>query len=233
MRMSRVRPLAVIVAALVLTGCFTGERPSFAPEEAAITDPAVVAVIDRLEAANSSQYTATYTILTKLTAQVAPVDTSAGTATSTAAAGAFPTTEAVVAQTSATSRSVTIGNIRFLDQEGSRQTCNLATSTCEAGFVDAQVSDVLVNHDFASLSPADRLRQDAATMVSPGLASTRTIAGQAATCVQVTFAAGTKTYCALDSGLLAFQDTPDLQIDLTSLTAGADPERFTSTTVAG
>jgi hypothetical protein len=99
--------------------------------------------------------------------------------------------------------------------------------------VDAKVSNLLVNHDFYAASPAVRLRQDAATMVSPALASTRDVAGQAATCVQVTFAAGTKTYCVLDNGLLAFQDTPDLRIDLTGFVAGADPQLFTSSTVPG
>ena len=70
-------------------------------------------------------------------------------------------------------------------------------------------------------------------MVSAAVGSTKQIAGQTATCVQISFAAGNKTYCVLDSGLIAEQDTPDLRIDLLSLTGAADETLFTATTIAG
>ena len=213
--MGRVRTFAVaVLAAALLTGCFTGDRPHLAPEVAAVNDPAVRDVIDRLEATNDAQFTAVYTILTKLGSE--PI----------------PPTQATVAQASPTALAVTIGSIRFLDQDGNQQTCNLATAACPAGLDDAQVSGLLVSHGFYAASPAARLRQDAATMVGAALPSTREIAGQTATCVQVNFAAGTKVYCVLDSGVLAFQDTPDLQIDLLSFTNGTDPAQFTISTVA-
>lgn len=202
-------------AGLILTGCFTGERPTLEPPIAAIDDPAVAAVVELLEAPKVIQYTATYSIVTKLSPETIP-----------------PTT-ATVSQLSDTGRSITIGNIRFLDRDGVQQTCDLATSSCEPSLNDAKVSDLLVGHDFYAVAPAARLRQDALTMVSAALASTREIAGQTATCVQVNFAAGAKVYCANDDGLLAFQDTPDLQIDLVSQSVGWQEEFFTTGTVAG
>ncbi len=201
-----------VVGSLVLTGCFTGKRPTLAPAAVEVNDPAVRAVLDRLETANDTQYTANYRIVTKIGTE------------------AIPPTDATVAQTSATDRSITIGNVRFLDQGGTQQTCDLIGASCKPAFDDATVSNLLVNHDFFAISPAARLRQDSTTMVSDALASTREIAGQVATCVQVNFAAGNKTYCALDNGLLAYQDTPDLQIDLVGLAPGADPALFSTTT---
>ena len=62
-------------------------------------------------------------------------------------------------------------------------------------------------------------------MIAAGTASTRDVSGLTATCVEVSFAAGTKTYCAVD-GLLAYQDAPDIQVQLVSLTDAADQAAF-------
>lgn len=229
-------PLLVpaLAASILLTGCFTGERPSFAPEKATVQDPAIAAVLDRLDAAEATQYTAEYRILTKVTGQATPTsaDIASGGTTTTAPAGGS-TTPAVVTRSSATAISITIGSIRFIDDAGSQKTCDLVAGACQPLLDDATVSNLLVNHDFYAAAPAARLRQDANTMVSAAIASTREIAGQTATCVQVSFVDGSKVYCAFDNGLLAFQDTPDLQIDLVAYTAGSDPAQFSETTVAG
>jgi hypothetical protein len=214
--MRSVRSLvAVLAASILLTACFTGKRGHFAetPADAgAVSDPAIQAVIAKLETANTEQYTATYAVITKF---------------------GNTTVNATVAQTSPTDRSITIGHVRFLDQQAGAQTCELTTGECVTGLQDQQVSDTQLTHDFYAASPALRLRHDVDTMVSAAVGSAKQIAGQNATCVQTFFAAGSKTYCALDNGLLAQQDTPDLRIDLTSLTTGADAGLFSPTTAAG
>jgi len=219
----------VLLASVVLTGCFTGKRGHFSDDAATATtvgapvaDAAIQAVLSKLEAPDSGQFTANYDIIVKY--------------------GNTPTT-AVVAQTAPDNQSITIGHVRFLT-DGDGQTCELSTGACVSGLQDQQISDVMPSHTFFGGSAALKLRQDATTMVSAAAGSTKTIAGQNATCVEVHFAAGNKTYCVLDNGLLAQQDTPDLRIDLTSFTVGVDTSLFnvtaptetttaTTTTVAG
>lgn len=204
-----------MLASVLLTACFTGKRGHLteaSSDSSTVSDPAVQALIAKLETANTAAYTATYNVITKF-----------GNTTVTA----------TVAQTGPVDRSVTIGHVRFLDQQAGAQTCELSTGVCVSGLQDQQISDTQLTHDFYAASPALRMRQDANTMVSAAAASTKLVAGQNATCAQVFFAAGSKTYCALDNGLLAQQDTPDLRIDLTSLTTTADVALFTTSTVAG
>lgn len=215
------------LAAGVLAGCITGERPRFAPDATesttttstaavpappAVGDAAVQAVLARLETPNVATFTATYSITTKLT----PVD-----------ASTTPTV-ATVAQVSAAERSVTIGTTRYLQQAAGQSTCNLTSGACVTGLDNQPISNLMITYDFDAASPAAKLRQDLTTMVAAGTPSTIDVAGQQATCVAVAFAAGTKTYCALD-GLLAYLDAPDVQIQLTALTATADPALFATT----
>lgn len=201
---------ALAVSSLLLTGCFTGKRAHFSNESdaptSAVSDPAIQAVLTQLAASNTGQYTATYTVLTKY-----------GNATTTAS----------VAQMDPTTRSITIGHVRYLVQQAGAQTCELSTGACETGLLDERVSDTQITHDFFSSSAALRLRQDVNTMVSAAVGSTKQIAGQTATCALVHFTAGDKTYCSLANGLLAEQDTPDVRIDLTALTTEADASLFT------
>ncbi|MCU1400595.1 MAG: hypothetical protein JWN62_3704 [Acidimicrobiales bacterium] len=208
------RPTAFVIAlaasSLLLTGCFTGKRAHFSNESdaptSAVSDPAIQAVLAQLAASNTSPYTANYTVLTKY-----------GNTTTTAS----------VAQMDATTRSITIGHVRFLDQQSGAQTCELTTGACETGVLDERVSDTQITHDFYSSSAALRLRQDVNTMVSAAVGSTKEIADQAATCALVHFTDGDKTYCSLANGLLAEQDTPDVRIELTGLTTAADASSFT------
>ena len=201
-----------MTASILLTGCFTGKRGHLAAAANPISDPAITAVLSKLEAPTATQYTATYSLLTKF-GQI--------------------TTPATVAQNSPTARSITIGDVRFVTADSGGQTCVLSTGVCAPTLDDARVSNLSLTHDFYQAAPAVRMRQDAATMVHAAVASSKQIAGQAATCVQISFAAGNKTYCVLDNGLLALQDTPDLRIDLLSFNGAADATLFTGTTVAG
>lgn len=200
--------LAAGLAALVLGSCATGLRPSFDPDEPAQTatgDPAIDAVLERLDRVDVGQFTADYSILTRL-----------GSKQSTA----------TVVQAETLGRSITINDIRFLDGFGSVATCNLATAECEQVLNDARVSDVQITHDFYGSSIARRLRVDAGRSLAPARGHTETIAGQWATCADVAVSGGTKVYCALDTGPLARYDGNDVVIELVAVSPSPDESKF-------
>jgi hypothetical protein len=202
------RSIAVLLLApLVLGACVTGKRPSFGVQ----SDPAIAAVLSKLDVASIGPFTATYSLLTRF---------------------GNVTTPATVAMVNTTQRSVTIGGVRYLFGDAGPQTCALATGSCTAQTDDAQVSNLSLTHDFYGAAPAARIRQDAKTMVGNAIGSTEQIAGQTATCVQIPFTGGSKKYCTLDDGLLAFQDSPDLQITLLTVIDTTNPLLFTTSTVA-
>jgi len=205
------RTLAVaVLAALTLAACATGPRPSFdadEPAQQATGDPAIDAVLERLDRVGIEQFTADYTILTRL--------------------GAKESTATVV-QADNSRRSITINAVRFIDGSGTVATCNLATAECEAVINDARVSDVQVTHDFYGSSFARRLRVDAARSLSPARGYTETIGGLPATCADVPVSGGTKVYCALDDGPLARYDGNDVLIELVALNPTPDETKFTT-----
>ncbi len=195
-------------ATVALAACATGPRPSFdadEPSQQATGDPAIDAVLERLDRVGIEQFTAGYTILTRL--------------------GGMESTATVV-QASNSRRSVTINSVRFLDGTGTAATCDLMTAECEAVINDARVSDVQVTHDFYGSSFARRLRVDATRSLSPARGYTDTIGGQPATCADVPVSGGTKTYSALDSGPLARYDGNDVVIELVSSTPTPDETKF-------
>lgn len=200
---------AVLLATSLLPACFAGERPSLIDDQSPTLtgDAAVDAVLERLDTQASGPLTASYTVVTKfLGAQ----------------------TSAVVAIATDAGHSVTIGDVRYLTgPSGSfARTCSLATETCVDGIDETKVSDTLLTSTFFASAPAARLRQDFEVRTGPPVASTETIAGQAATCVAVPVTGGTKTYCALDSGVVARMDTADLSIELTDYTSSIDRSSF-------
>ncbi len=197
-----------LLAALALSACATGPRPSFdadEPNQTATGDPAIDAVLERLDQVGIEQFTADYTILTRL--------------------GGKESTATVV-QASDSRRSITINDIRFLDGTGTSATCNLTTDECEAVINDARVSDVQVTHDFYGSSFARRLRVDAGRRIGESRGYTDTIAGQPATCADVPVSGGTKVYCALDDGPLARYDGNDVVIELVTLSPTPDESTF-------
>ncbi|MEI7617701.1 MAG: hypothetical protein WCK14_03695 [Actinomycetota bacterium] len=205
MRLSRFFAVAV-VAPLVFSGCITGKRPSFGSQ----SDPAIAAVLSKLDT-SIGPFTASYSILTRLGNITTPV---------------------TVAIQNPTERSITFNDIRFLQSTAGYSTCTLSNGSCSLVVDEASISNLAVTHDFYGASAAARIRQDATTMVGPAITSSETYAGQNATCVQLSFTSGTKKYCVLDNGMLAYQDTPDLQITLTKLTDAVDTKLF-ETSVAG
>ncbi len=206
---SRARPLLLTaVAAIALTACATGPRPSFdadEPTQQPTGDPAIDAVLDRLDRVGLERFTADYTVLTRLGGQEST---------------------ATVVQADNSRRSITINDVRFLDGSGTAATCNLNTGECEAVLNDARVSDVQITHDFYGSSFARRLRVDAGRSLSPARGYTDTIAGQPATCADVPVSGGTKVYCALDAGPLARYDGNDVVIELVALNETPDESKF-------
>jgi len=197
-----------LVATLALAACATGQRPSFdadEPTQQATGDPAIDAVLERLDRVGLEQFTADYTILTRLGGQEST---------------------ATVVQASDSRRSITINTVRFLDGTGTASTCNLTTAECEAVINDARVSDVQITHDFYGSSFARRLRVDAGRSLAPARGYTETIAGQPATCADVSVSGGTKVYCALDTGPLARYDGNDVAIELVTVSPTPDESKF-------
>lgn len=214
-RLRRSRSLvAVALSGVLLTGCFTGERPSFEDEDrppaASTGNAAIDEVLTRLDSVESSEFTAEYDIETKF-----------NTVSSTG----------LVAQTTGNRRSITVENdersVRFIIDGTDQRTCDLTTAECEASLNDARISDTQLSHTFYGPAFAQRLRADADRRIGDPVASTKQVAGQEATCVDVAVAGGTKTYCALDSGVLAEFVGADVTIELTGYSPEPDTTTFT------
>lgn len=200
--------VALLVGAVGVSACATGQRPSFDADQPALAptgDPAADAVLDRLDGIDLEQFTADYSILTRLGGQEST---------------------ATVVQADNSRRSVTVNDVRYLNGTGNAATCNLTTGECEASINDARTSDLQVTHDFYGVSMARRLRVDAGRRLDNSRGYLDTIAGQQATCADVPVSGGTKTYCVLDSGVLARYDGADLQIELTNVSNVADETKF-------
>jgi hypothetical protein len=190
---------------ILLSACFTGERPSLAEGATTTDDPAADAVLSRLDSVGDATFTADYSILTKY-----------GSTTS----------EATVVQRGSARRAVTIGPVRFLVDGSDTATCDLDSGECSNTIDVQRVSDLQLTTDFYAASTAARLRRDTELRAGPTQASTETIAGQPATCVVIPVTGGESTYCALDSGPLARLDGADLSIELTSYSRRADRTQF-------
>lgn len=201
--------LALTPLAALVTGCMTGERPSFntAPTAAgtATGDANIDAVLARFDAVGSSIFTATYTATLVYNGTV---------------------TQVSVSQAGPERRSVTIGDVRFLTDGSSTQTCVLPTGQCTDGINAQAVSNTGVTADVATGDMAKRLRRSADAKLGPTVASTPEVAGQPALCVDVPLSGGTAVYCALAGGAPARFSGGDLTLELTSYAAVADEAQF-------
>ena len=207
---SRRAVLAIALATVFLAGCFTGPRPYFGdtnafPPGSVTGDTAIDAVLKLYDAATTGPSTATYSVLTKF-----------GNTTHPATIVLTPG-----------KRAISIGNIRYIQTETTANTCTQDNSTpCVKGFDPQRISDIGITVDFYAADTAKRLRLDAQAKLGPAIASQTTVAGQAATCVDVTVPGGVATYCALANGILAKLDDGDVQIVLAAYGATADPAVF-------
>jgi hypothetical protein len=201
--------VAMACATSLLTACALGERPSFDDSPTAVGaetgDPAIDAVLDLLDSVGGSMFTATYDATLLFGGKQ---------------------TEASVTQIGPR-RSVTIGNIRFLNEGGSSRTCVLDTGVCTDAIQAAAVSDTGLTPEFASGDMAKRLRRDAAAKVGPSTSSIVQIGGIDATCVDVVVTGGTKQYCVLPDGVIARFRGADITVELRTHTAAADEGLFT------
>ncbi len=192
----------VTLATLTLCACFTGERPTFEDELPPVVptgNPVVDTVLSRLDSADTSEFAAAFQI-----------DTKFGTLRSTAE----------VTQAAGRRLSVTVQNdavyIRYVSDGADERTCNLSTAECETGLNDARISNTQLSHRFYAPSFAQRLRISADRRIGDPVASQRTVAGQLAECVEVPVAGGVETYCALESGVLAYFEGADVTVELTA-----------------
>ena len=201
------RGLIAALAGVVFmtTGCMTGDRPTLEPVPA-VDDAAASVVLERLERANSVAFTATYDVIPTTTGEA---------------------TTAVVRQLDGRRR-VTIGDIDYLTDGGSSQTCRRSTGECVEGTNDALISDLNITHRFWSDGIAARLTIDAARRVGFSEGHTETIAGRSAACADVPVLGGEVVYCALDAGVLARYFNADATIELTSFSNQVDTDAFTS-----
>ncbi len=205
-----VTAVAAVVAAAVLAGCFTGERPTLvaAPTDA-VDDPAVAAVVERLDRAESTTFSATYDIIPSTTGE---------------------TTEAVIVATDGRQR-MRIGDIDYVIDGGVSRTCDLVVGECVDLLDDARISDLNITHEFWGDAFAARLRLDGSRRVGFSAGRVETIAGQTAACVDVPVpgvqaVSAAVTYCALDAGVLARYFGADVSIELTSFSFSADPDEL-------
>jgi hypothetical protein len=192
---------ATATAVIVLAGCITGERPELVSEEP-VRDPAVEAVLERLERAGDGTFTAEYDII--------PSSTGA-------------TTRATV-RVSDGRIQVTVGSVDYLVDGPVSRTC--VEGQCVNRIDDARVSNLNITHRFWGDSFAARLRLDAARNLSAGQGRIDTIAGHPATCVDLTVVGGTLAYCGLDDGALARYFGADVSIELVSYSADVAADAF-------
>lgn len=212
------RPIARVVAAvascvLVCTGCALGQRPTIEDTPTAVGtmtgDDSIDQVLGRLDAVGSAVFTAGYTA-------VLAYGTTASTVNVTQDGSVAPALE----------RSVTIGDVRYINTNGKQSTCSVVSSTCDQGIDPARVSDTGVTPDFAFGDMAKRLRRDATARVGTAVLSTRELAGATATCLDLPVTGGTKQYCVFADGVLARYVGGDLTLDVDTYSPSVDISLF-------
>lgn len=207
--MSRRLATVLVLALVLLSGCFTGTRPSFSDDALAAGmptgDPAIDAVLARFDGADSGPFTAEYDALLKF-----------GNTTRTAVVAVEPGR-----------RSITVGSVRYIENGVTTETCSIdATTLCSNGFDPTRISDTGITTDFYAADTARRLRRDAQAKIGPTVARTETIAGQTAECIEVPLSGGTAVYCVLDNGVLALLDDGDVRVTLTRFAPEVDQALF-------
>ena len=205
--------LFTIATSLLLSSCFTGERPHFNSDPLAhgvpTGDAAIDAVLSKLDLVTDGPATGVYTVLTKF----------------------GNTTVAATVALDRTRRVVEVGTVRYINTGEQKFTCTIDVVTensldCTAGFAPARISDIGITIDFYAAEAATRLRRDAQAQLSPAVARTELIANQDASCVDVTLTGGTATYCVLANGMLAKLDDGDVLITLGLLVTTVDGAKF-------
>jgi hypothetical protein len=204
------------IGALVLSGCFTGERPTLMPEITvpAVSDTAIQEVIAILNSTPTSNFTIAYEVVTKFgdlhTAATLAFNPSLGT-------------------------SITIAEVRYIYlANGTTLTCSTITSDCAPGIDESRVSDRQLVSTIFKKATTERMQQDARVAVGSAVASDEVIVDNNASCSAIPVVDGngatqSKTYCAFtDLGVVASMDTADLTITALSFTATATADQFSA-----
>ena len=178
--MSRIAPLLAACAALLVPGCVTGDRPTLAESASTTGDPAVDAVLGRLDASRLATFTAELRRADQVRQPHQPGRGRPGRRRSPLGHGRRRCGSSSTAPTTAT--------------------CQLDTGTCSDTIDAGRISNTQLAPDFYGSSAAARLRREAAARVGAASASTQSIAGQVATCVSIPVTGSTSVYCALDDG---------------------------------
>lgn len=207
------RGLGVVALCVVLAACATGPRPTLgAPVDAPLGtsgqptgDPAVDALLARLDAVGDRTFTATYRIVRRL--------------------GPLETTATVVQDPPRLS--VTVGGVRFV-HNGTELTCDLATGMCEPGILDQRISDYMIGSRFYADGPAAALRVAMSRRTGVPELTQEVVAGLTVDCVRVPLGQGSDTTCVTPDGPLARLDTAALDVQLVTWSTEADAAAFAS-----
>ena len=207
--MSRRGAVALVLFSVLLAGCFTGKRPYFTdepfPTGTMTGDVSIDAVLAKLDAVTTGPATATFSVLTKF---------------------GNSTTSAVVILDGG-NRSVSIGNVQYIDTPTAQATCAQDGSVpCTAGLDATRVSDIGITVDFYAPDVAKRLRRDFRAMTGPSNPHVETIAAQPVTCVDLPLSGGVAVYCVMENGMVARLDDGDVAVNLTLFGAVADASKF-------
>lgn len=208
--------VAVSMSALVLSSCFTGERPTLIPNETvpAVSDVAIQDVVSILESTPATAFTITYEIVTKFgdlhTAATLAFDAAFGT-------------------------SITIAEVRYIyAANGTTLTCSTITSNCSPGIDESRVSDRQLVSTIFKQAAIDRLQQDSRVAVGSAVASQEIIVDNDATCSSIPVVDGkgatqSKKYCAFNQlGVIASMDTADLAVTALSYSATTTVDQFSA-----
>lgn len=209
-RRTRALVVALAAGAGLLAGCATGQRPTLVEQDAGTSDSAAAAVIALLDLADEATFTATYDI--------------------TPTSGTQATTATVIV--SGVRQRIMIGSVEYLNDGTSTRTCVAGGGECVEGIDEARISNLQITHDFWGATTGTRLARAANTSLTDGVPRVETVAGQPATCADITVpspnaeatggALGTLVYCALEAGPLARYVGADVNILLTSYAPSVD-----------
>lgn len=214
----RLAQLATVTGfcALILGGCFTGERPTLVPTETipTISDAAIQNVVTVLESDPTTVFTITYEVVTKFGDLYSAVS---------------------LAHDPGFGTSITIAEVRYIySADGTTLTCSTITSDCSPGIDESRVSDRQLVSTIFKQASVDRMQQDSRVAVGSAVASQLVILDNAVTCAAIPVvdsngATQSKRYCAFTQlGVIASMDTADLAVTAMSYSATTTIDQFSA-----
>lgn len=215
-RINRAAAALLLLGSLGLAACMTGERASID------TSPGANLNADTTPADSDTGVSvpATAEALALLFGQAA--DGPETVVYSIQPTGSEATVEATVSRDQ-TRSVVSIREIQYRSDGSGPRTCRASVSTCTQGFNSQPLSDLNVTARFWGPSVRQELRSPSlAARIGPIRTTQETVAGQAATCIEVPGPQLTDRYCAFASGMLARKSTARVTIEVTSYSATFD-----------